>query len=82
MGTDSTRVASIARARDNDRRRGRSLARGRVGRGDGARSAPGNRDGALHVSASFLDARDFAFDLLYDSNPDALEIVDVRPEDD
>ena len=29
-----------------------------------------------------VDASDFAFDLLYESNPDALEIADVRPEDD
>ena len=39
--------------------------------------APGNGE-ALHVSGSFLDASDFAFDLLYDSNPDALEIVEVK----
>jgi hypothetical protein len=42
--------------------------------------APGNEDGVLHVSASFLDASDFAFDLLYDANPDALEIVEVKGE--
>jgi hypothetical protein len=42
--------------------------------------APGNAGGLLHVSASFLDASDFAFDLLYDSNPDALEIVEVKDE--
>jgi hypothetical protein len=41
---------------------------------------PGNAGGALHVSASFLDASDFAFDMLYDSNPDALEIVEVKGE--
>ena len=41
---------------------------------------PGNGGGALHVSASFLDASDFAFDMLYDSNPDALEIVEVKGE--
>jgi len=40
--------------------------------------APGNGGDALHVSDSFLDASDFAFDLLYDANPDALEIVEVR----
>ncbi len=40
--------------------------------------APGNGGGVLHVSASFLDASDFAFDMLYDSNPDALEIVEVK----
>ena len=42
--------------------------------------APGNGGGALHVSPSFLDASDFAFDMLYDSNPDALEIVEVKGE--
>ena len=41
---------------------------------------PGNGGGALHVSTSFLDASDFAFDMLYDSNPDALEIVEVKGE--
>lgn len=40
--------------------------------------APGNGGAALHVSESFLDASDFAFDLLYDANPDALEIVEVK----
>ncbi len=33
---------------------------------------------ALHASPSFLDASDFAFELLYDEDPDALEIVEVR----
>jgi hypothetical protein len=42
--------------------------------------APGDGGGALHVSESFLDASDFAFELLYDSNPDALEIVEVKGE--
>jgi hypothetical protein len=41
---------------------------------------PGSAGGALHVSASFLDASDFAFDMLYDSNPDALDIVEVKGE--
>lgn len=40
--------------------------------------APGKGGAPLHVSGSFLDASDFAFDLLYDANPDALEIVGVR----
>ncbi len=35
-------------------------------------------DAALHVSPSFLDASDFAFELLYDEDPDALEIVEVK----
>jgi hypothetical protein len=35
-------------------------------------------DDALHVSPSFLDASDFAFELLYDEDPDALEIVEVK----
>ena len=39
---------------------------------------PGTEGTALHVSGSFLDASDFAFDLLYDANPDALEIVEVK----
>ncbi len=33
---------------------------------------------ALHASPSFLDASDFAFELLYDEDPDALEIVEVK----
>ncbi len=33
---------------------------------------------ALHMSPSFLDASDFAFELLYDEDPDALEIVEVK----
>jgi hypothetical protein len=33
---------------------------------------------ALHVSPSFLDASDFAFEFLYDVDPDALEIVEVK----
>ena len=40
--------------------------------------APGSAGDALHVSGSFLDASDFAFDMLYDANPDALEIVEVK----
>ncbi len=32
----------------------------------------------LHTSTSFLDASDFAFELLYDEDPDALEIVEVK----
>ena len=40
--------------------------------------APGNGGSALHVCESFLDASDFAFDLLYDANPDALEIIEVK----
>jgi hypothetical protein len=40
--------------------------------------APAKGDGALHVSPSFLDASDFAFELLYDEDPDALEIVEVK----
>ena len=42
--------------------------------------APGG-GAVLHVSDSFLDASDFAFDLLYDANPDALEIVEVKGDD-
>jgi hypothetical protein len=39
---------------------------------------PGSaRKKPLHVSASFLDATDFAFELLQAENPDALEIVKV-----
>jgi hypothetical protein len=34
----------------------------------------------LHVSPSFLDASDFAFEFLYDVDPDALEIVEVKGE--
>ncbi len=33
---------------------------------------------ALHVSRSFLDASDFAFELLYHEDPDALEIVELK----
>ncbi len=40
--------------------------------------ATGNGGAALHVSESFLDASDFAFDMLYDANPDALEIIEVK----
>ena len=43
--------------------------------------APGNGGAPLHVSSSFLDASDFAFDMLYDANPDALEIVEIRGEE-
>jgi hypothetical protein len=32
----------------------------------------------LHISPSFLDASDFAFELLYDVDPDALEIVEMK----
>jgi hypothetical protein len=35
---------------------------------------------ALHISPSFLDASDFAFEFLYDVDPDALEIVEVKGE--
>jgi hypothetical protein len=38
----------------------------------------GESDAALHASPSFLDASDFAFELLYDEDPDELEIVEVR----
>lgn len=34
----------------------------------------------IHVSPSFLDASDFAFELLYDEEPAALEIVEVTPD--
>jgi hypothetical protein len=34
----------------------------------------------LHVSPSFLDASDFAFELLYDEDPSALAIVEVKGE--
>jgi hypothetical protein len=39
---------------------------------------PGAAGDALHVSPSFLDASDFAFELLYGEDPDALEIVEVK----
>ena len=42
---------------------------------------PGYDGAPLHVSSSFLDASDFAFDMLYDANPDALEIVEIRGEE-
>lgn len=42
--------------------------------------APGDGSVTLHISGSFLDASDFAFDLLYDANPEALEIVEVKGE--
>ncbi len=35
-------------------------------------------ESALHVTPSFLDASDFAFELLYDQDPEALEIVEVK----
>lgn len=35
---------------------------------------------ALHVSSSFLDASDFAFEVLYDQDPEALEIVEVKDD--
>ena len=35
----------------------------------------------LHVSPSFLDASDFAFELLYGEDPDALEIVEVKGDE-
>jgi hypothetical protein len=38
-------------------------------------------DMPLHVSPSFLDASDFAFELLYDTDPDALEIVEVKDDE-
>jgi hypothetical protein len=34
----------------------------------------------LHVSPSFLDASDFAFEFLYEVDPDGLEIVEVKGE--
>jgi len=37
-------------------------------------------EGALYESSSFLDASDFAFELLYDEDPHALAIVEVRGE--
>jgi hypothetical protein len=41
--------------------------------------APNSKsESALHVTPSFLDASDFAFELLYDEDPDALEIVEVK----
>jgi hypothetical protein len=40
--------------------------------------APSNGGAALHVSPSFLDASDFAFELLYDEDPDALEIIERK----
>ena len=39
------------------------------------------QDRALHVSPSFLDASDFAFELLYDEDPEALEIVEVKGDE-
>ena len=38
----------------------------------------GTGESALHVTPSFLDASDFAFELLYDQDPEALEIVEVK----
>jgi hypothetical protein len=34
--------------------------------------------GPMYVADAFLDATDYAFELLYDEDPDALEIVEVR----
>jgi hypothetical protein len=42
------------------------------------RAPNGTGQTALHVTPSFLDASDFAFELLYDEDPDALEIVEVK----
>lgn len=39
--------------------------------------SPGQPRDVLHASPSFLDASDFAFELLYDEDPDELEIVAV-----
>ena len=39
------------------------------------------QDRALHTSPSFLDASDFAFELLYDEDPDALEIIEVKGDE-
>ena len=42
------------------------------------RAPNGAHESALHVTPSFLDASDFAFELIYDQDPDALEIVEVK----
>jgi hypothetical protein len=42
------------------------------------RAPNGAGESALHVTPSFLDASDFAFELLYERDPDALEIVEVK----
>jgi hypothetical protein len=42
------------------------------------RAPNGTGESALHATPSFLDASDFAFELLYDEDPDALEIVEVK----
>ena len=59
------------------RRSGETGARGRGLRGARSRSGRERRR-AARVAPSFLDASDFAFELLYDEDPDALEIVEVK----
>lgn len=45
------------------------------------RAPDGAHESALHVTPSFLDASDFAFELIYDQDPDALEIVEVKDDE-